>query len=182
MSQNVVAEIKSRIGLFPNFPKSGVEFKDIFPLFQSPSLFHKVVELFEENIKENHQEVKIDAVLGLDARGFLFGPLLASKLNTSFVPVRKKGKLPGHVVSTSYALEYGEDSIEMQTGSLKEGDNVVIVDDLLATGGTMAAACKLVKQLKLNVVKCLVVIELTGLKGREKLDGTSVYSVIQYEF
>lgn len=181
-NKKIATEIESRIVVYSDFPKPGIKFKDIFPLFQHPSLCDKVVQLFYETLQEKHNSKKINAVLGLDSRGFLFAPPLAAKLGATFIPIRKKGKLPGKVISSTFSLEYGEDTIEVQEGPLTQGQNVVIVDDILATGGTMAAACELVKQLNVNLVECLVVIELTGLNGRRLLGNNSLYSIVQNEF
>lgn len=124
----------------------------------------------------------MDVVCGLEARGFLFGFQIAADLGVAFVPVRKKGKLPGELYSVEYALEYGTDKFEIQKNSIKAGQKVLIVDDLLATGGTMDAACRLIEKCGGQVAECLVVIELTGLKGREKLQGVQVHSFIQYDW
>ena len=173
--------ISERIRVYPDFPKPGISFKDIFPLFQSPSLLDDVIAIFQNYILKSN--FKIDAVVGLDARGFLFGPMLAEKLSCSFVPIRKKGKLPGETVSVSYGLEYGKDAVELQTDSLNSNQNVVVVDDLMATGGTMNAACQLLNKLDVNILLCLCVVELTGLKGINKLPpGTEFHSIVQYEF
>lgn len=120
-------------------------------------------------------------ICGLEARGFLFGFQIAADLGVAFVPIRKKGKLPGEVYSQEYALEYGTDKFEIQKNSIKPGQKVLIVDDLLATGGTMEAACKLIAQCGGEVAECLAVIELVGLNGRARLQGTKVHSFIQYD-
>lgn len=178
-SCSVEEKIKQRIRIYPDFPKPGIDFKDVFPLFKTPSLLGDVTKLFAARCRD----VRADAVVGLDSRGFLFGPPLAHELGCSFAPARKRGKLPGECVSRSYSLEYGDDSLEMQRGCLPSGTRVAVVDDLLATGGTMEAACGLAGQAGLEVVACLVVIELTGLKGRDKLPpGVDTYSIVQYEF
>jgi len=176
-------QIKNRITIYPNFPKEGIDFKDVFPLFETPSLLDGVIELFAKNCKAAHSEKEIHAVIGLDARGFLFGPQLAKALGCSFVPARKKGKLPGKTISQAYTLEYGQDQLEVQQNPRLEGKNVVIVDDLMATGGTMVAACSLAEKANYNVLSCLTVVELTGLKGKDKLpEGVDFYSITQYEF
>jgi len=174
-------KIKQRIKIYEDFPKKGISFKDIFPLFQAPALTSDVISLMETHCKSLC--TKIDAVIGLDSRGFLLAPMLAQQLNTSFVPIRKKGKLPGETFSQSYDLEYGSDELQMQKNALSKGSKVVIVDDLMATGGTMEAACKLCEKAELNVLSALCVVELTGLKGTEKLSkDTQFYSIVQYEF
>jgi len=183
MASPSVDKIKERITLYPNFPKEGIDFKDIFPLFQTPSLVDDVIQLFVTHCKSSHPGKKIDAVIGLDSRGFLFGPQLAKELGATFTPARKRGKLPGETYAQNYSLEYGNDGMEMQKNALSEGSNVVIVDDLLATGGTMSAACKLAQQASLNILSCVTVVELTGLKGASKLPSdTQFYSIVQYEF
>ncbi|CAK8697220.1 adenine phosphoribosyltransferase-like [Clavelina lepadiformis] len=184
--QDIVTGVKNRIRVYPDFPKKGILFYDIFPLFQTPSLLNDVVRLFVQRLQPSdtsNEQQAIDVVVGLDSRGFLFGPSLANHLDASFVPIRKKGKLPGEKYSVSYSLEYGVDALEIQADSIKSGQRVVIVDDLMATGGTMSAACKLVQQLGGIIKECQCVIELTGLKGVEKLpDGVPSYSIVQYEF
>lgn len=177
-----VERISERIRVYEDFPKPGISFKDIFPLFQSPSLLNDVIAHFHEfMIKFNFNN--IDVVVGLDARGFLLGPALAEKLNCSFAPIRKKGKLPGSTISVSYGLEYGKDTLELQKDSFKSKQNVVVIDDLMATGGTMNAACQLLQEVDVNIVACLCVVELTGLEGTKKLPaGATFNSIVQYEF
>ena len=179
---DISLKLKERIKIFPDFPKKGIIFKDIFSVFTCPSLLNEIIDAICNEIKEKFVQ-KIDAVLGLDSRGFLFAPLVASRLNTSFVPLRKKGKLPGNVKCESYKLEYGEAAIEVQVDSIKDGDKVVIIDDLIATGGTMLAACHLAQSCKAEVLECICVVELTGLKGTDKLPkNVSFYSLVQYEY
>jgi len=174
-------KIRQRIKIYEDFPKKGISFKDIFPLFQTPSLINDVIKLMEKHCKSLC--TNIDAVIGIDSRGFLMGPMLAQQLGTSFVPIRKKGKLPGDTFSQSYDLEYGNDELQIQKYALKKGSKVVIVDDLMATGGTMEAACKLSEKAELEVLSSLCVVELTGLKGIEKLPkGTQFYSIVKYEY
>ena len=175
--------IKGAIKQFPDFPKSGVIFKDIFPIFTKPDIVEVMIDIFCFRYKEKFGTTKVNAVVGLEARGFLIGPLLALKLNAAFVPLRKKGKLPGKLLSQSYSLEYGEATIELQENAINQNDNVIIVDDLLATGGTMAAACELMRQCGANILECMCIIELTGLKGAKKLpSNVSSYSIVQYEY
>ena len=184
MSEKTLVErLKSRIAIFHNFPKPNVVFKDIFPLLAKPSLLPDIIDAFYEYVSNNHKDITIDAVVGLDARGFLFGPLLASKLNASFVPLRKKGKLPGEVIGEIYSLEYGEAALEIQVDAIKKGHKVIIIDDLLATGGTMACACNLLEKCKAEIIQSFCVIELTGLNGVKKLpNNVSFFSLVQYEF
>uniref|UniRef100_UPI00359018F6 adenine phosphoribosyltransferase-like isoform X1 n=1 Tax=Myxine glutinosa TaxID=7769 RepID=UPI00359018F6 len=153
--------ISRRIRDFPDFPKPGIVYKDICPLLADPVAFCTVIDLFAEHVKTLGS---VDLVMGLEARGFLFGPSLAQRLSVGFVPVRKKGKLPGATVLANYSLEYGKDEMEIQADAIQPGQRVIIVDDVIATGGTLEAACKLVKQMQGEVVQCLVVMLLPGLQ------------------
>ncbi|XP_066305122.1 adenine phosphoribosyltransferase-like [Branchiostoma lanceolatum] len=173
----IIDRIKSFILTCPDFPKPGIPFKDIMPIVQNPDVFSDTIALLEEHIKETG--VKVDVVAGLEARGFLFGPPLALRLECAFVPIRKAEKLPGETVKCSYALEYGQDTIEIQKTAVKPDQNVVIVDDLIATGGTMAGACTLMETVQANVVGCLTVVELDYLKGRENLKH-ALHSLVHY--
>ena len=165
-------ELKDYITNIPDFPQKGIIFRDVTSLLQSGKGFSTAVD---EMLGE------FDAVLGLEARGFLFGAPIAYARKKSFVPVRKKGKLPRATVSAEYDLEYGKAEIEIHTDSLKKGDKVVIIDDLIATGGTLEAAARLVEQLGGEVVRIVCLIELTDLKGREKLKNYDVRSIVTYE-
>ncbi|MQF70091.1 adenine phosphoribosyltransferase [SAR202 cluster bacterium AD-804-J14_MRT_500m] len=160
----------------PDFPKPGILFKDITPLLQAPDAFSYVIDQFSAYADTKN----IDTVVAIDARGFLFGSPLAHRLHKPLVPVRKKGKLPAETNSLSYALEYGTDTIEVHKDGVRGGDRVVIVDDLLATGGTVSAACKLVEQSGGIVVGVLLVIDLTDLNGRSKLQGYDILSLIDF--
>mmetsp|Transcript_14051 Transcript_14051/g.21918 ORF Transcript_14051/g.21918 Transcript_14051/m.21918 type:complete len:201 (+) Transcript_14051:76-678(+) len=177
--------IKSKIGTHPNFPKENINFRDVFPVLRDPKGFEMIM-----NRLCNYVQTKfggsIDAIVGLDSRGFLFGPIMALRLKCAFVPIRKKGKLPGKCISQQFEKEYGKDVLEIQQGCVKPGDNVIIVDDLLATGGTLEAAYKLLvdEQIKANVKAAVLVIELNDLDGRARLSGIGlkeVYSLIQYD-
>ncbi|NXN87881.1 APT phosphoribosyltransferase, partial [Bombycilla garrulus] len=153
---------------------------DISPLLKDPVAFRTLIDLLEDHVRASFP--KIDFIVGLDSRGFLIGPPLAQRLGIGFVPLRKKGKLPGATECISYSLEYGKAAeLEIQSDAVEPGQKVVIVDDLLATGGTMCAACELLKRLKAEILECLVVIELKGLKGAEKLDSIPFYSLLQYD-
>ncbi|ENN71876.1 adenine phosphoribosyltransferase [Dendroctonus ponderosae] len=169
--------IKEAVKSYPDFPVAGVLFRDLFSVLQNPPLFALLKELLTKKAQEIAPAVQ--SVVGLDARGFLLGPLIALELQIPFVPIRKKGKLPGKVRSLKYALEYGEDTVEIQEGAIRPGERVLIVDDLLATGGTLNAACQLVEQVGGQVVRSMIVIELVGLKGRAKLP-VEVTSLIQF--
>uniref|UniRef100_A0A667XWD6 Adenine phosphoribosyltransferase n=1 Tax=Myripristis murdjan TaxID=586833 RepID=A0A667XWD6_9TELE len=170
--------VSRHIRAFPDFPKKGILFRDICPILKDPAALTAVIDLFEEHVRKNHQHV--DLIVGLDARGFLFGPLLAQRLGTGFILIRKKGKLPGPTVSVAYDLEYGKAEAEIQEDSVTPGQKVVLIDDLLATGGTLFAACELMKRLQAEVLGCLVVIELKELSGGDKLKPHSVFSLVQY--
>lgn len=161
----------------PDFPEPGIIFRDITSVVQDPDGFKLAINGFEQLL----DGVEYDTIAGLESRGFIFGAPLAYNNGKGFVLVRKKGKLPRETVSQSYDLEYGSAEIEIHTDAVKPGDKVVIVDDLIATGGTVEAACKLVEKLGGEVVKIIFLIELAGLKGREKLAKYDVQSVITYE-
>jgi len=160
----------------PDFPKPGILFKDIAPLLEDP----KGLALCLKELKALVPDGKIDKVIGMESRGFLFGTMLAKRLNAGFVLARKPGKLPYKTISQSYLLEYGEDSIEMHIDSIKKGERVLIHDDVLATGGTAQAVCKLVEKLGGEIVQCNFIMELEGLSGRKKLNGYDVQSVLKY--
>ena len=159
-----------------DFPKKGIVFKDITPLLQDKAAFAKAVsELLK--LVDNKQ---IDTVVGIEARGYFFGAVLAEKLGAGFVPIRKPGKLPFDIASQSYALEYGSDTLEMHRDSIKPGDRVLLHDDVLATGGTAQAAVSLIESLGGQVVQCNFLMELGFLNGRQKLNGHEVTTVLQY--
>ncbi|XP_046752360.1 adenine phosphoribosyltransferase isoform X1 [Diprion similis] len=170
-----IAVVRNAIGTYPDFPKPGVIFRDVFSILTNVSASQVLMDLMVEHARS----LGIDVIVGLDARGFLFGPLIAAKLEKPFVPIRKKGKLPGRVLSQSFKLEYGEDTFEIQENVLGKRKRVLVVDDLLATGGTMAAATQLLNLAEADV-HCLVVIELTSLNGRSKLSAP-VHSIVQFE-
>ncbi|XP_072039881.1 adenine phosphoribosyltransferase-like [Amphiura filiformis] len=157
-----IKAVRDKIGLIPDFPKPGILFRDIFPLFKDPALLNDLILLLVEHIKERHE--KVDVIVGLEARGFLFGPMIAQHLNAAFVPIRKKGKLPGECVKVEYTLDYGTDVFEAQKNAVQPGEKVIIVDDLIATGGTMDAACQLISGMGGDILECLAVIA-----GVEKL-------------
>ncbi|NXJ84465.1 APT phosphoribosyltransferase, partial [Trogon melanurus] len=181
MSEEKLRRVRDRIRPFPDFPVPGVLFRDISPLLKDPAAFGILIDLLEDHVRAAF--AKIDFIAGerLDSRGFLIGPPLAQRLGIGFVPIRKKGKLPGPTESVSYALEYGKAELEIQSDAVEPGQKVVIVDDLLATGGTMCAACELMRRLKAEVLECLVIIELKLLKGSEKLKAVPFHSLLQYD-
>ncbi len=170
------ADLKKYIRNIPDFPKSGILFKDITTLLKDKSAFKSVVGTLSKKFKNK----KIDKVLAVEARGFILGAAVAYKIGAGFVPVRKKGKLPWKTNSAQYELEYGTDTLEIHCDALEPNDRVLIVDDLLATGGTVKAVTELVKQLQGKIQGIAFLIELTDLKGREKIKGYPVYSLIKY--
>lgn len=169
-------QIKAAIRDVPDFPIKGIIFKDITPILQDGKLFRATVDA----IADRHKGKKVDGVVGIDARGFIFAGAVAYKLGIGMIPVRKKGKLPYKTVVTSYTLEYGSETSEMHIDAVKKGDHVIIVDDLLATGGTAMAAATLVKQLGGHVDEIDFLIELSFLKGRDRLKDHPVFSIIKY--
>ncbi|NXK48313.1 APT phosphoribosyltransferase, partial [Chauna torquata] len=154
---------------------------DISPLLKDPAAFRALIDLLEDHLRASFPHIDFIAGGCLDSRGFLIGPPLAQRLGIGFVPIRKKGKLPGPTESVLYTLEYGKAELEIQSDAVEPGQKVVIVDDLLATGGTMRAACELMKRLKAEILECLVIIELKLLKGSEKLESIPFYSLLQYD-
>jgi adenine phosphoribosyltransferase len=168
--------LKGIIRDVPDFPKPGIVFKDITPILTDSVAFRKVIDAFVDRYAARN----IDAVVGVESRGFVFGAPLAYRLGTGCVLIRKKGKLPYKTVEMSYDLEYGSATIEMHVDAVKHGDNVIVIDDLLATGGTAAATCELLKKQGANVVECAFVVELAFLNGREKLKH-DVCSLVKYE-
>lgn len=170
------AEIEAAIRNVADFPKPGIQFKDITPVLADARLFAGAIDLLTERFKPG----TIDAVVGIDARGFIFAAAAAIKLHAGFVPVRKKGKLPYENIEQDFALEYGHATVAMHIDALKPGARVLLIDDLLATGGTSAAATALVQKLGGNIVEADFLIELKFLNGREKLSGFPVRSLIAY--
>lgn len=161
----------------PDFPEPGIIFRDVTSVLQDADGLHMAIDKMQELLADT----EFDVLAGAESRGFIFGMPIAYNLHKPFVPIRKKGKLPRETVSVSYDLEYGSAEIEMHKDSIKPGQKVVIVDDLIATGGTIEAAIKLVEQLGGEVVKVVFLMELAGLKGRERLKGYDVASVICYD-
>jgi adenine phosphoribosyltransferase len=171
-----VDDLKRRIRDIPDFPKPGILFRDITPLLADGRTFSQAID----SIGGRYQEKKIDVVVGVEARGFIMGAALAYKLHAGNILIRKSGKLPYKTHRTTYALEYGTDTLEIHQDAFKRGQRVLIADDLLATGGTISAAVDLVKQLGGEIVELAFLIELTALKGREKLRDYPVFSLLQY--
>lgn len=172
----MITRLKSLIRDIPDFPKQGILFRDITPLLANASGIALAVELLANPFRAKN----IDLVVGAESRGFIFGTAVACCLSAGFVLVRKPGKLPHKKVSMTYELEYGTDTLEMHADSIIKGQRVLVVDDLLATGGTMKACCDLVKQLGGELAGVAALIELSGLRGRDKLPGIDVHTVVQY--
>ncbi|KAL2145297.1 hypothetical protein VTI28DRAFT_7514 [Corynascus sepedonium] len=164
---------------FPDFPIPGIKFIDILPLFQDPVIHETLLRALELQVLEFGEQAKPDVIVGLDARGFLFGPSLALRLGASFVPVRKKGKMPGPCVTAAYEKEYGTDFFQMQEGAVKPGQKVLVVDDIIATGGSAAAAGSLVKQLGGELIGYLFILEIPVLNGRSKLGGAQTVTLLE---
>jgi adenine phosphoribosyltransferase len=165
------------IRAIPDFPKQGILFRDITPLLSTPAAFAQVVD----ELASHFRDQKIDAIAAAEARGFIFAAPLALKLDAALIPIRKPGKLPHKTISFSYELEYGSDTLEMHADAMSPGDNVLVVDDLLATGGTVEACCKMVEKAGGNVVGCGFVIELTGLDGARRIAQYKTVSLIKYD-
>jgi adenine phosphoribosyltransferase len=170
-------DLKTLIREVPDFPKPGILFYDITTMLKDKRGFHAVID----GLKGHYRDAEVDVVLGIEARGFIFAPALAYALGAGFVPVRKPKKLPSICVSVTYDLEYGTDRLEMHKDAVGEGTRVLIVDDLLATGGTAAAAARMVREVGGTVAGLGFVVELTFLSGRRKLEGYEVFSLLQYD-
>jgi len=174
-NRNKLNLVKNSLQRYPDFPKPGIVFVDIFSVLRNSNTFRALKELLVSHVQGLGP---VDVIVALESRGFLFGPIIALQLGLPFVPIRKKGKLPGKVNQVSFTLEYGTDVFEVQTDSILPNQKVLLLDDLLATGGSLTAACRLVSQLEAEVIQCLVIIELVDLKGREKIPAP-VHSLIQ---
>ena len=170
-------EIKSKIRTVPHWPKEGVMFRDITTLLKDGKAFKRTCDEFYKRYKGK----KIDVVVGIESRGFIFGAVVAYLLGVGFVPIRKPGKLPAETVKEEYELEYGKDAVEIHKDAVKKGDKVLVVDDLIATGGTIGATIKLIEKLGGKVVECCFVVELPELKGREKIQGYSIFNLVDFE-
>ncbi|MCR4369383.1 MAG: adenine phosphoribosyltransferase [archaeon] len=171
--------MKSKIRAVPDWPKKGVMFRDITTLLKDKGGFNSVVDV----LYDRYRNEKIDSVAGIESRGFIVGSVLANRLGLGFILIRKAGKLPGETVFEEYKLEYGSDRIEMHKDSIGRGDRVLLVDDLIATGGTALAAARLIEKLGGKVVECAFIVGLVDLKGKEKLEknGFQTYSVVEFE-
>ncbi len=169
--------LNDKIRTVPHWPTEGVMFRDITTLLQDPEAFRETCN----QLHDRYKNMKIDKVVGIDARGFIFGAVLAYQIGVGFIPVRKKGKLPFKTISQEYTLEYGENIIEMHKDAIEEKEKVLIVDDLIATGGTISATVKLVEMLGGEVVECAFIVELPDLKGREKIKGYKIFTLTDFE-
>lgn len=169
-----IARISSAIRVIPNFPKPGIMFQDITTLLLDPKAFKDTIDLFVERYKDKN----ISVVAGMEARGFIFGPPIALAIGAKFVPMRKPKKLPGEVISEEYSLEYGTDKLEMHVGAVQAGERALIVDDLIATGGTLCAGIRLLERVGAEVVECACLIELPELKGRDRLGNKPLFILV----
>jgi len=169
--------LRARIRDIPDFPQEGILFRDITPLLADPTGFHMVIDAMAERFIGEH----IDAIVGIESRGFIFGAALACRLGVGFVPARKPGKLPAETLREEYSLEYGTDALEIHKDAIAPGEKVLVIDDLLATGGTLAATCRLVEALGGRIVEVVTVIELIGLHGRDKIKGYPYHAMIGLE-
>lgn len=179
MATNLEQELISSIRNIPDYPKPGIMFRDITTLFGQPKAFRRAID----ELVHPYAGTGIAQVVGIEARGFIMGGAMAHQLSTGFVPIRKKGKLPHETVSIAYSLEYGVDEMEMHKDALQPGDRVIVVDDLIATGGTATAACQLLQELGADIVATCFIIDLPDLGGRQKLEemGVPVRTLIEFE-
>jgi len=176
MGSESVERLRAAVRDVPDFPRKGIMFKDITPLLSDPGLFRASIDLFLDRCRGKD----IDKIVGIDARGFLFGSAVAYELGLGFIPIRKRGKLPYRTDTAKYSLEYGEAEVEMHIDALREGERVVLVDDLLATGGTSAAAAALIRNTGANLLEAQFLIELEFLEGRKRVEPTPVISFLKY--
>lgn len=170
-------DLKATIRTIPHWPKQGIMFRDITTLIKNPAAFRYCIQQF----KAQYQDKNITKIAGIESRGFIFGAALAHELHLPFVLIRKKGKLPAETVAQEYQLEYGRDKIEIHKDAIEQGDTVLIIDDLLATGGTMRAACQLVEKLQGTVAGCAFVINLPELKGIERIKQYQPFYLVEFE-
>jgi len=169
--------LKALIRTIPDFPQPGISFRDLTTLFLDPVGFNGTIQA----LADQYRNEEIDMVIGVESRGFILAAPLALELKTGFVPIRKPGKLPGDTFGVEYTLEYGEDRLEIHRDALPMGSRVLIVDDLLATGGTMEAACRLLERIGSEIVACAFAVELVDLKGRERLKGYRISNLVEFE-
>jgi adenine phosphoribosyltransferase len=176
VGSNALEQLRAAVRDVPDFPKKGIVFKDITPILSDPVLFRASIDLFLQRCRGN----KIDKIVGIDARGFVFGSAVAYELSVGFIPIRKRGKLPYKTDVAKYSLEYGEAEMEMHTDAMAAGERIVLVDDLLATGGTSAAAAALIRKAGGQLLEAQFLIELEFLNGRKQLEPTPVVSFLKY--
>lgn len=176
MHSDRIDKLRAGVRDVPDFPKKGIVFKDITPILNNSALFKASIDVFLERCRGR----KIDKVVGIDARGFLFGSVVAYELGVGFVPLRKKGRLPYKTESAKYSLEYGEAEMELHIDAITRGERIILIDDLLATGGTSASAATLIKKVGGELLEAIFLIELEFLHGREKLAPTPVISFLKY--
>jgi len=176
MESDMIATLRAAVRDVPDFPKKGIIFKDITPILKDGALFRASIDVFLEQCKGK----KLDKIVGIDARGFVFGSAVAYELGIGFVPLRKKGRLPYKTESAAYTLEYGEAEMELHIDAIVSGEKIVLIDDLLATGGTSASAVTLIKKVRGELIEAIFLIELEFLHGREKLAPTPVTSFLKY--
>lgn len=171
--------IKSKIRTVPHYPKQGIQFRDITTLLKDPVGFRVTID----ELAGRYQDVKVDKIAGIEARGFIFGAALAYALGKGFVPIRKKGKLPAETIGHDYELEYGSDRIEIHTDAIEKGEAVLLVDDLIATGGTAEAACTLIEKMGGKIIECCFIINLPDIGGRARLEklGQKVFALCEFE-
>lgn len=179
MEKDKLQYVRENVREVPDFPKKGILFLDVTTIVKDAKAFDLCIEYLYEKFRDE----KIDYIAGIESRGFIFGAALANKMKVGFIPIRKPNKLPAETIKETYSLEYGTDTIEMHADALKQGDRVLVIDDLLATGGTAVAACSLVKRVGAEVVAAAFIIELDPLKGREKIEnnGVKVVSMLNYD-
>ena len=176
MPDDVIAKLRKAVRDVPDFPKKGIVFKDITPVLNDGALFRSSIDIFLDRCRGK----QIDKIVGIDARGFLFGSAVAYQLGVGFVPLRKKGRLPYQTESAKYSLEYGEAEMELHIDAIRAGEKIVLIDDLLATGGTSASAATLIKKVEGDLIEAIFLIELEFLHGREKLAPTPVTAFLKY--
>src|SRR2546426_4033527 len=176
MAEETLSKLRAAVRDVPDFPKAGIIFKDITPILKDGALFRASIDIFLDHCRGK----EIDKIVGIDARGFLFGSAVAYELGVGFVPLRKKGRLPYKTESAAYSLEYGEAEMELHVDAITSGERIVLIDDLLATGGTSASAATLIKKVGGELIEAQFLIELEFLQGREKLDPTPVTSFLKY--
>ncbi|MDQ7823724.1 MAG: adenine phosphoribosyltransferase [Candidatus Eremiobacteraeota bacterium] len=172
-------KLTEKIRTIPNWPKEGIMFRDITTLLKDPEGFNLMIDIFSTR----YRDMGINAVAGIESRGFIVGSVLAHRLKVGFIPIRKPGKLPAETVSEEYTLEYGKDRVEIHKDALEKGSRVLLVDDLIATGGTALAACNLLKKLGAEILECCFIVDLPDLGGKKKLEdaGYKVFNLVEFE-